>query len=219
MWLIFSIAILLVLLALLAVFFTWRKETLTTDERYMMYYEDGLFDLFFGLMLIFFGLMVDGYPSFTAIAFVLLYPFLLTAKESITKPRLRPEELSPETAKARRLKMFIVLGLTLLLGILVFELTFWNSPPWLTAWLDQYLMLVVMLVVAAFFASWGYQSGAKRLYAYGALFLLAYLSSLWLNLAFPIYVLVVGVVMTLVGLAMTAQFIQDHPKIEALPHT
>lgn len=213
MWILFAISILLVLLAGLAVIFTWRKEQLTTDESHMMYYEDGLLEVFFGLMLIFFGATVDTYSAFTGIAFALLYPFLLAAKQSITKPRLRPEELSAATAKTRRLSMFMVLGLALLFGVLFFQLTYWTNPGWLVAWLDQYLMLVVTLVIAVFFASWGYQSGIGRLHAYSALFLLAYGASVWLNLAFPIYVLAIGVVITLIGLTVMAQFIQEHPKI------
>lgn len=54
MWALMSIAIFAVLLVLLLLAFLF-KNTVATDRLYMVYYEDGLWDLYLGVLLLLFG--------------------------------------------------------------------------------------------------------------------------------------------------------------------
>lgn len=213
MWLSMAIAVALVVLAVAGYLFVSQKEKPVDDDNlYMMVFEDGLFELFFGLLLIAAGILLDYYAGMVGILFALLYPFLISAKALITKPRLDPAELPSDVAKRRQLSMFAVLGLLLLLGILAFLLLELNLPT-VRGWLDQYLMMTVSILLAGLLALGAYRSGLQRLYLYAAFVLAAYLSSFWLELAFPIYLIAIGIGVMLVGLTITVRFIHDHPKL------
>ena len=213
MWLSMVVAIALVTLAVAGYLYVSQKDKpIDEDNRYMMVYEDGLFEVFAGLMLVAGALLLDIYAGMIAILFAVLYPFLLSAKALITKPRLDPAEFPSDVAKRRQLSMFIVLGLTLVLGVLAF-LLFAANRAWLRPWLDQYFMSVMVLVLAGALTIWAYRADVPRLYLYAAFVLVAYVASFWLTLAFPIYVLAVGIGVVVVGLITMARFIQEHPKL------
>lgn len=213
MWLSIAIAVALVTLAVAGYLFVSQKEKPVDDENlYMMVFEDGLFEVFFGLLLIAAGILLDEYAGMVGILFALLYPFLISAKALITKPRLDPAELPSGVAKRRQLSMFVVLGLILMVGILAFVLVEVNLPA-LRGWLDQYFMVTLSIVLAGLLALGAYRSGVQRLYLYAAFVLFAYLSTFWLDLAFPVYLIAVGIGVMIVGLAITVRFIHDHPKL------
>ena len=215
MWFPMVIAIALVTLAVAGYLYVSQKDKPIDDNsRYMMVYEDGLFDLFFGLMLVAGGILLDVYAGMIGILFAVLYPFLLSAKAYITKPRLDPAELPLDVAKRRQLSMFLVLGLTLLVGVLVFLVSAANIA-WVRGWLDQYFMPTLVFIAAGALALWAYRTDVQRLYLYAAFVLAAYVASFWLMLAFPIYVVAIGIGVTLVGLFTMARFIQAHPKLAA----
>ena len=215
MWFSMTIAIGLVVLAVAGYLYVAQKDKPIEDQqRYMMVYEDGLFEVFFGLLLVIGGILLDYYAGMVAILFAVLYPFLLSAKTMITKPRLDPAELSADVAKQRQLSMFVVLGLTLLLGLLAFAL-FAADLPSVRPLLDLYFMPALIFIFAAIFAFAAYHTGAKRLYLYAIFILVGYLSSFWLPLAFPIYIIALGTGVILVGLNRTIHFIQEHPKLSA----
>lgn len=211
LWGMISIVLVLLIVAVLGLIFAARKEK-PADETFMTYYEDGLFDLFFGLGLILYGIVIEVLPSLVGITFVLLYPILLALKQAITKPRVRPEEVTPATVRSRNMAMFAVLGLVFLLGLVFFELSFWDRPPWLIDWLRQNTPMTITALAALVFVIWGYKSGVTRLYAYAALFVITYLVSQWITLTLPIYLIVLGSGITLTGLWVTAQFVRSHPK-------
>ncbi|MBV7331518.1 hypothetical protein KFU94_25440 [Chloroflexi bacterium TSY] len=213
MWFSMMIAIGLVTLAVAGYFFVSRRdEPIETNRLYMMVYEDGLFEVFFGVLLIAVGFMLDVYAGMIGILFAILYPFLLAAKTFITKPRFDPTELPPEKAKRRQLSMFVVLGMALFAGLLTFLLIVANVG-WARHWLDLYLLPTVVLVIAGLFALSAYRTDIQRLYLYAAFILLAYVASFWLTLPFPIYLIAIGIGVTVVGLFMMVRFIQAHPTL------
>lgn len=212
-WIPISILIALILLALTGYLVVQRKSSVPTDDEYfMMYFDDGLLELFFGLLLIGTGVMLDFYPAMIGILFALLYPFLLWAKRAITMQRLETETLPIDVARQRQEAMFAVLGGMLLLGILTI-LLFETNYVALRHWIDQYLMLTVIVVLASILSWSAYRAGVQRLYLYAGFMLAAYISSFWLDIAFPIYVILVGMVVFLAGLTMAVRFVHAHPKL------
>lgn len=209
----FPIIALLVFLVLVLVLLALYKLSKTehTPEPYMVYYNDGLMDIFLGLGLLSAGIvMLVDYPAFTGIAFAVLYPILLAAKKGVTAPRLRPDDISPTQAKRQQTRSMMIgvalaLILALLAGLLVFAVGVRDWSIWL------YLMDAGLVIVAGVFVLWGLQSGAKRLVVYGGLLLVARISSFWVEVAFPYYIVALGGVVSLIGLAIMIRFIQEHP--------
>ena len=215
MWILMAIAIALVVLAIAGYLFVSQKDKPVDDNSlYMMVFEDGLFELFFGLLFIASGILLDYYAGMVGILFALLYPFLLSAKALITKPRLDPSELPNDVAKRRQLSMFVVLGLFLLAGML-FVVLLEVQLPVMRGRLDRYLVMALAVVLAGLLTLMAYRTGAQRLYLYAAFVLAAYLSSFWLAFAFPLYLIAIGMGVMVVGLTVTMRFIQEHPKLAA----
>jgi len=111
MWPFISILIFVVLLVLLVLAFLFKGNT-STARLYMVYQEDGLWDLYLGLILLVLGLAEWFEAPLIVIIPAILYPILLAAKQAITAPRLRPEGLPATQETRQRTTIFIVIGLT-----------------------------------------------------------------------------------------------------------
>jgi len=212
MWTFLSIFIFVVLLVLLLLAFL-LKDNVTPDRLYMVYYEDGLWDLYLGALLLLLGVAEWLETPLIGIIPAILYPLLLALKQAITAPRLRPGDLPPAQATQRRTLVLLVLGLFFLGGLLLFALSTGGPPTWLHGWLDRYLPLALWLLVIALLGFWGYRSSERRLIGYAALFLAALLVSFWVDLPIYVYALVLGVLIFASGLRMTVRFVHEHPKL------
>lgn len=212
MWPFISILIFVVLLVLLVLTFLFKGYT-STAKLYMVYHEDGLWDLYLGLILLVLGLAEWFETPLIGIIPAILYPILLAAKQAITAPRLRPEDLPTAQGARRRTTVFIVIGLTLLFILLTTVLLTVNPSPWIRAWLDRYLVTTLWLLVIVLFAIWGYTSGATRLFGYAALFLLVFAATVWFDLPLYLYMLGLGALICVSGLAVMVRFVQAHPTL------
>lgn len=212
MWAFLSIFIFVILLALLVLTFVF-KGNVSTDRLYMVYYEDGLWDLYLGAIFLLLGIAEWLETPLIGIIPAVLYPVLLAAKQGITAPRLRPADLPPARGTQRRTLVFLVLGLVLLCGLLVFALMTGEPSTWLRSWLDRYLATALWMLVIGIFTAWGYYSGERRLLGYAALFATAWLVSFWVELPLYLYALVLGTFISVSGLAVAVRFVQLHPKV------
>lgn len=213
MWMSISIFVALVILSLLAYLYTAAKDKpITVNERYMLVYEDGLLDLIAGLFLISAGVMLNVNPGLMGIFIPLLYVVFLTAKTAITKPRLDPAALPTEVAKQRQLKLLLLLGLALFVGIVAF-LLFAADISAVREGLTSYFAPTLVLGLTALLTLWAYRTGVRRLYLYAALVLAVYGSSFWLAISFSLYLVTIGMGMLLIGLSVTARFVYEHPKL------
>ena len=223
MWIISSIVILGLILALLGVFIFARKtgRTQPPEENYLTYYEDGLIEVSVGLGLIAAGLaMWFDFGGFIGVMFALIYPVLLVAKQSITAPRISAADLPSTTMDHRRSVIVGILTLTLILGVLVFLFMAVGETGsqsfGVRVWLQKYLLDLLLLIGIGSLAFAGYKSEVKRLFGYAGLLVLIRVAGIWLNFQFPIYVMVVGLVVLLTGLYVLARFLESHPKIDAM---
>ncbi|MCB0064340.1 MAG: hypothetical protein KDE19_19585 [Caldilineaceae bacterium] len=213
MWQTISILLALVVLALFGYLYTaQRQKPLTEESFYMVVYEDGLLDLFGGLFLMMGGILLEINAGMVAISAPLLYALLLMGKRVVTQPRLDPATLPSAAAKQRQLSMLLVLGLVLFLGIAALLLSL-RYLPGARSWLADYLVPILVLVVAGSLSVWAYRTGVKRLYLYAVFVVAAYVSHFWLMWTFPTYLSAIGLGVATVGLAVMVQFIQGHPKL------
>jgi len=213
---IIAVLIFMILLGVLIVTYKFSQKQPASDSLVMVYHEDGLQDVFLGMVLLVGGVaLIADYMAFVGLIFVVLYPILLAAKQRITAARLRPDDLSPGLMARRRAGMSIVISVALILGLLLFALfalRTGDQPRWLDHWLDLYLLDTLLLVLIGLLLLWGFRSGVKRLFIYAGLFFVARVSSFWLDIDFPYYILGLGAIILFIGLSVTAQFIRDHPK-------
>lgn len=193
---------------------------LRKDEKlrrlYMSYVDDGILDIFAGMLALFAGLLFFAEMFWMAGVYVAIFlPVVWSMKEKVTMPRLRPEELNPAVAQktTKLLGVFVLAGLFLLvLGILAFLLV---NPGEATP-LTRNLISVVMsgLIGASILGGFlmvGYLYQAPRWYAYAALALLLGVLTWQLNIGLPWLIFALGVVITLTGTVCLYRFLRSHP--------
>lgn len=189
------------------------------NKRYLNYHGDGLLDIFLGLAALWFGFTIaTDAVAYMAIASILFYSFALLAKQIITAPRLRPDEMSSHHATKLQRTKILALAVTLLLGLLFFALAYLlvfteTLPLWLEIFLDNYLTTVILFMVIAIMAYLGVVAKVWRLISYAGLILFAFVSYLWFPLALSVYAFVIGGIALLIGMVLLVKFLRTHPKI------
>ncbi|MCA9997814.1 MAG: hypothetical protein KDE56_18775 [Anaerolineales bacterium] len=186
------------------------------EKPYLHYQQDGLLDMMLGLMAILVGIaMQQDLVAVMGVSFLVAYGLNLIAKEWLTAPRLRPEELTAvSTPQIQRTKtrLFTV---TLILGLGLFLLTTFlllNDAP---IWLLSTLPAIILFTIIAVLAFMGYVTQNQRLIVYALLILLAFLSYLIVPLPVYIYPIVLGVIILTVGIVLLRQFLMSHPRLAA----
>ena len=185
------------------------------ERKANLYHGDGLLDIAIGLgILILTVAMILDQTAFTGVWIVLLLPALRSVKKSLTVPRLRYTDFRPAPNAQWKVKLVIVtvagvVALLFTLGLVVFTRN--ETIPALTAWIREYGLVVVGVLLAGLLSLIAWATGAKRVYAYAALAVIVFASGHWFNLEFPLYVTVLGTVIVLSGMVVLVQFIRKYP--------
>lgn len=185
----------------------------------MHFHQDGLMDIFLGLLLIDASFLLAGGEAATSgLGIVLLYPLLLVAKHRITAPRLPPgggATASSEPARSpggRRTSRW-ALGTLAAAGALALALmatSFLAPPPALP---DGRLWATLAFLGLAVVALVGYRLGARRLIAYAALTAAVVAVGIWPGAGHTeVATAAVGALMTVVGAVLLARFLRRHPR-------
>ncbi len=193
---------------------------LQTDERlrrlYMAYANDGLLDLFAGWIIFLAGLMLFTELFWMAGIYVAAFlPLAWTAKEKVTLPRLRREELSPAVARqTATIKVILVAGLALssFLGLVVLFL--FQRSAITPAARETVLFISAGVVAAAILGGFvfvGRACRAPRWYAYAALAAVFAALAWALQAGLPWVIMAVGAVMALTGAVCLVRFLRSHP--------
>jgi hypothetical protein len=183
-----------------------------------LYHGDGLLDIVIGLGILIFAIgMILDQTAFTGAWIVLLLPALRSVKKSITVPRLRYTDLRPAPNAQWKVKLVIVtvagvVALLFTLGLVVFTRN--ETIPALTAWIREYGLVIVGVLLAGLLSLIAWATGAKRVYAYAALAVIIFASGYWVNLEFPLYLTVLGAIILLSGMVVLVQFMRKYPVLE-----
>lgn len=193
---------------------------LRQDERlrrmYMSYIDDGILDVFVGGIALLAGLMLFSDMIWMAGIFVAIFlPLVWSVKEKVTIPRLRKEELDPNTARrsSKILALFLV-GLLLfaILGLLYFLL--FQNPDLAMQTKGLLLFGAAGMVAAAVLGGFlfvGTIYHAPRLYAYAAVVMLFSTLAWWLGISLPWVIIAIGAIMALTGVVYMVRFTRSHP--------
>jgi hypothetical protein len=180
-------------------------------KAYMSYHQDGLWDIFLGLVIIGWGISMATYlASLVGVWFVVFFPILMAAKRRITYPRLGYAEFP--RARKSKLQMTILLAIVMLLGVLV--LLLWTSQlgsSSLRNWLRQYFETAFGAMVAIVLCIMGLIHWIKRLYVYAVVMFLGFAGAQRLNFHMKFSFIVVGAIVSFSGVVLLIRFLRKYP--------
>jgi hypothetical protein len=184
------------------------------ERKANLYHGDGLIDIAIGLVILLAGIAeIFDWTSLAGIWVVLWLPIMMSAKKSITVPRMRYIDFTPKAQwKVKLVIVTVVLAVAVLftLGLVVFTKNE-ALPPWLTAWLREYSRMVWPAALVGVGWLIALATGVKRLYAYAALAVIAFVGGYWFNLNFPLVFTVLGAVILLSGMVVLVRFLRKYP--------
>jgi hypothetical protein len=184
------------------------------ERKANLYHGDGLIDIAIGFVILLAGIAeILDWTAFGGIWVVLWLPIMMSAKKSITVPRMRYIDFTPKAQwKVKLVIVTVVLAVAVLftLGLVVFTKND-TLPSWLTAWLREYSRMVWPAALVGVGWLIALATGVKRLYAYAALAVIAFAGGYWFNLNFPLLFTVLGAVIVLSGIVVLVQFLRKYP--------
>jgi len=184
------------------------------ERKANLYHGDGLIDIAIGFVILLAGIAeIFDWTAFGGIWVVLWLPIMMSAKKSITVPRMRYIDFTPKAQwKAKVAIVTVVLAVAVLftLGLVVFTKND-TLPSWLTAWLREYSRMVWPAALVGVGWLIALATGVKRLYAYAALAVIAFAGGYWFNLNFPLVFTVLGAVIVLSGIVVLIRFLRKYP--------
>jgi len=185
------------------------------ERKANLYHGDGLLDIAIGLGILILAIaMILDQTAFTGVWVVLWLPIMMSAKKSLTVPRMRHTDFRPAPNAQWKVKLVMVtvagvVALLFTLGLVVFTRN--ETIPALTAWIREYGLVVVGVLLAGLLSLIAWATDAKRVYAYAALAAIAFASGHWFNLEFPLYLMVLGTVILLSGIVVLVRFLRKYP--------
>jgi hypothetical protein len=198
-----------------------EEPNLKEIERraYMSYHQDGLMDIFAGLIILGFGLgifmqIILDYSLGAIMPAILITTFLpiwVAAKRKITMPRIGFVNFGIRGAN----KLTAVFLGTMVAGLAVFFLfTFATSQSGLRQWLDLIIqngMLIVGFGTLAVCILFGYSMGLKRLYGYGVLAVIVLVSGHFTGIFFAYIIMALGTTVMVTGAVLLISFVRKYP--------
>ena len=181
------------------------------------YFNDGIWDIYGGLILLGFGLTMLTGSVYLQLAFVTVAMVPLLLKRRIVISRLGLVKFSPQRqAKTKKslVAAMIVLTATALLGFVFFVLFATDSmPQWLHTWMQNYFLVFFGGMMAVLVAAAAFLVGVKRFYAYAILIFIAFSIAAMLRMADleGVPVTVAGGLVLLSGIWILVRFLRDNP--------
>lgn len=182
-------------------------------KAWKSFHQDGLKDVFLGLILIAVGLagILENQLVLLGIELIAIVA-LVAGKKWITAPRLGRVKFTSQR-KAKKLKAIMVVGLFMLLGAVLAMVVFRNESvsSWLVSQraLASTLLGIWIFVLLAMMAYW---LDFTRLYWIGFVTGLAFGLAQWIRE--PILFVVAGLVVLIPGLVLFARFLGRYPKAD-----
>ena len=191
-----------------------EKIDLKEIERkaYTSYHQDGLIDISISIIVLTFGtMMVLDMAWMGGIFAVIGISIYAAAKKTLTVPRIGFVKFASYRVKAMQAIVIEVLSLFMLLGVVAFmQFEGGGTPSWLLLAIENH-MLVIGVSVAASFCAAGYTLRIRRMYGYALLTLTMFVTGHFLNYPLHYYLISLGTLILLFGLAMLIRFISRYP--------
>jgi len=184
-----------------------RKLEQKRKQAIWNFFEDGIWELYFGLAGLWMGLIVRFYWPVWYVALIIPLIFMpLWLKNKITLPRLSHIKMSIQKRKG-----VLVIGLVLLLANIIVLLVMKDGPG-LTSFgefLAENDLVIASMVTGSVCLYLAYAFGFKRLYSYGVLLFIGFFAEAWL---FPEQrlglVSFAGFIIVAAGVSLVLQFLR-----------
>lgn len=204
---------------------------LTNIEKkaYRSTFQDGLWDIFLGLILLIIAVIAllsnRGMPEKRQMTVLILLQAVALAafiagKKRITVPRMGLVKFGPQRkAKIRKSRMVLVGSVVAGIGVFVVAMLAMRGRSAGRSSLLSLLPLAWVVNAIVVFSLLGYYLDCRRLYAYGLLFALpvpfdmAIKKFAGVNLS-PVTFAVPAIIMLIVGTALLLSFLRQHPRAE-----
>lgn len=184
-------------------------------KAYTSYHQDGIVDIFLGLAIVIFGILL--HPILIENMFYLMGGFFITwfisyaiVKKSITVPRIGYVEFKP----SRRYRLVFLLSFLVILNLAIFAIMAFGFTPELRAFLNQYGLLVIAVVVGGLFVFFGCVTQIYRLCGYGAVAFLVFVITYFFVLYLSIPLIALGLVIAVTGFVLLFRFLRKYPKVK-----
>jgi hypothetical protein len=197
------------------------------QKAYRSTYQDGLWDIYYGLIVICVSIFVyrpeSGYSPLNIIlavtSFGVAYSLFVAGKKYLTIPRMG-QVVFGEKRKKRRRSLAITLGIIVFIQIILVgvQVIAWNDPALggkINGFLqDKGLMDLAVASLAAFIVGSSlvlvaFFQDFSRGYYISVLFSLAIFLMIYFNQ--PQYPIIIGVLIILPGVYLLVRFLQQHP--------
>ncbi len=200
------------------------KETSLREvekKTYMSYHQDGLIDIFVGVYVLLFalGILLMTVTDFStwfvipAIFPAIMVPVWISAKKRITMPRIGYVKFGIRGAnKLMAIFLGLVvagLGAFMLLGLGAFLGQGWALT--LRNLISPNSLIIIGVSAATISCLFAYTMGLKRLYAYGLLTLVLFLTGHFITIPFGYLLVTIGLVIIINGFVLLMRFIQKYP--------
>ena len=176
-------------------------------RAYMKYHQDGVWDIFLGLIMLAMGLMmievlnITWYTVLVAVACI----FMTVAKKLVTFPRIGFVKFGRERKK-KKINTIVVLSISFIFGMVMFFGMMYFGDSLRES--KVLLPLIIALWPVIVFSAMAWFLDHPRLYLYGLLFGAMFSYPFHRSTAF---VFVSGTLATLYGVWLLGSFMKNHP--------
>ena len=188
----------------------------TALKSYMQCHADGLWDIYIGIALLCFGLLLFfDRSAMVGIIVPIMLPFVFMAKKSFTRARLGNMAVSPERRsreQTARMGMFFLGIVTLALG--VFVAMAFTSDSGALNWVRQLELIPLGFVLALTLGAFGLFLGIKRYMAYAVIFLGVFIAARFLHTDYRVIFVSLGALLIISGILVMVSFMRKYPRVE-----
>ena len=183
-------------------------------RAYLTYHKDGILDIYLGL-----GIMtvatVFFYEVFMYITgTIALLPILYAgSKKQYTIPRLGYVKFSQSTqGRARNsVTLALLLGsMSAVAGFFAFYSVISSGYSWIEPLIANWRITLAVILLGVF-SMFGYVSDLRRMYHYGLLSSIVFLSGMFLPIPGYMLILTVGGIISINGISLLYRFTQEYP--------
>jgi hypothetical protein len=183
-------------------------------RAYLTYHKDGILDIYLGMgiMTIASVFLFEFFTSITGV--IVLLPILYAAsKKQYTIPRLGYVKFSSSTqGRARNsFTLALLLGsMSAVAGLFAFYSVTSGGYNWIIPLIANW-KIVIAAILLVVFSLFGYVSDLRRMYFYGLLSSVVFVSGIFLPIPGYVLILAVGGIISINGMVQLYKFIQEYP--------
>ena len=184
-------------------------------------FQDGLWDIYGGLILLGFGISMMTGKAIWNIVFIAAALVLIVLRKRIVMSRMGNVRFSQtrETQVKRNKLIAMIVGVVfLLLGVLImFLFSAGNIAPWVTMILRDYFLIIFGAIIAGVVGVAAYVIGVKRYYSYAALVFAAFTAGQLAerysdSIDAGMMVTLAGFIIFIAGLIIFIRFLNKYPR-------